>query len=57
MSKFKEYYKQSRAELDNVIFPTREQTRNAYFAVAIVVIVIALFLALVDLIMSSIIAI
>ena len=57
MSKFKEYYRQAKTELDNVIFPTKEQTRNAYLAVVIVVVVIALFLAIVDAIMSGIISI
>ncbi|MBO7369858.1 MAG: preprotein translocase subunit SecE [Campylobacter sp.] len=56
MEKVKEYYSQSKSELDKVIFPTKEQTRNAYVAVIVVVFVIALFLALVDAIMSSLIS-
>jgi len=35
-----------------VIFPTKEQIRNAFIAVFIVVAVVSLFLALVDVIMS-----
>ena len=35
-----------------VIFPAKEQIRNAFIAVFIVVAVVSLFLALVDVIMS-----
>lgn len=35
-----------------VIFPTKEQVRNAFITVFIVVTVVSLFLALVDAIMS-----
>ncbi|MBR6952636.1 MAG: preprotein translocase subunit SecE [Campylobacter sp.] len=56
MEKVKEYYSQSKSELDKVIFLTKEQTRNAYVAVIVVVFVIALFLALVDAIMSGLIS-
>ena len=56
MEKVKEYYSQSKSELDKVIFPTKEQTRNAYVAVIVVVFVIALFLAVVDAIMSGLIS-
>ncbi|MDR1615184.1 MAG: preprotein translocase subunit SecE [Campylobacteraceae bacterium] len=53
MEKFLSYVQNAKAELGKVIFPTKEQIRNAYFSVFIVVTVITLFLALVDLIMSS----
>ena len=53
MEKIREYYRQARLELDKVIFPTKEQTRTAYISVVVVVIVIALFLALVDFLMST----
>lgn len=44
----------AKAELSKVIFPTKGQVKQAYISVLIVVTVIALFLALVDLMMSSI---
>ncbi|NPA73284.1 MAG: preprotein translocase subunit SecE [Epsilonproteobacteria bacterium] len=52
MEKLINYIRQSRAELTKVIFPTKEQVRNAFISVIVVVSVVALFLALVDLIMS-----
>ena len=55
MEKVKEYYRQAKIELDKVIFPTKDQTKTAYVSVVTVVVVVALFLALVDLIMSAII--
>ena len=47
------YFKLSKAELGKVIFPIKEQVRNAYITVFIVVTVVSLFLALVDWIMGS----
>ncbi len=44
----------ARLELSKVIFPTKGQVKQAYIAVVIVVSAVAAFLALVDLIMSSI---
>ncbi|UCN00643.1 preprotein translocase subunit SecE [Sulfurimonas sp. SWIR-19] len=44
----------ARLELSKVIFPTKSQVKQAYIAVVIVVSAIAAFLALVDLLMSSI---
>jgi len=44
----------ARAELHKVIFPTSGQVKQAYISVVIVVTAIAAFLALVDLIMSSV---
>ena len=52
MEKLISYIKASRAELSKVIFPTKEQMKNAFIAVFVVVTVVALFLALIDLIMS-----
>ncbi len=52
MQKILEYIRVSRAELTKVIFPTKEQIRNAFVSVFIVVTVISLFLALIDAIMS-----
>ncbi len=47
------YYRLSKEELLKVIFPTKEQVRNAFISVIVVVTVIALFLALVDFILGS----
>ncbi len=48
------HIRNAKAELAKVIFPTKGQVKQAYIAVIIVVSVIAAFLALVDLIMSSV---
>ncbi|ARE79988.1 MULTISPECIES: preprotein translocase subunit SecE [Campylobacter] len=56
MEKLVTYFKLSKAELRKVIFPLKEQVRNAYITVFIVVAVVSLFLALVDWIMSSIVS-
>jgi preprotein translocase subunit SecE len=48
------HIRNAKAELAKVIFPTKGQVKQAYIAVVIVVTVIAAFLALVDLFMSSI---
>jgi len=47
------YYNSAREELIKVVRPTREQIRNAIISVIVVVFVIALFLGLVDLILSA----
>jgi preprotein translocase subunit SecE len=52
MQKLLDYISHSRAELMKVIFPTKEQIRNAFVSVFIVVTVVSLFLALIDAIMS-----
>ena len=52
MQKILSYISDSRAELTKVIFPTKEQIRNAFVSVFIVVTVVSLFLALIDAIMS-----
>lgn len=52
MEKFINYIKLSKLEVMKVIFPTKEQVRNAFITVFIVVTVVSLFLALVDAIMS-----
>jgi len=54
MEKLITYIKNAKEELDKVIFPTKEQVKNAYIAVFIVVSVVALFLAMVDGAMSFI---
>jgi len=54
MGKLTTYFSHVKEELQKVIFPTKTQVRQAFFAVFIVVTVISIFLALVDLMMSSI---
>jgi preprotein translocase subunit SecE len=53
MEKLVTYYNHSKVELSKVIFPIKEQIRNAFISVFVVVTVVSLFLALIDLIMSS----
>ncbi len=48
------HIRNAKAELSKVIFPTKGQVKQAYIAVLIVVAAVAGFLALVDLIMSSV---
>ena len=50
------HIRNAKLELSKVIFPTKGQVKQAYIAVVIVVAVIAAFLALVDLFMSSIVS-
>ena len=57
MNKVIKFIKSSRIELDKVIFPTKIQVKQAFIAVVIVVAVIAAYLALVDLLMSTIVSI
>ncbi|QCD53100.1 MULTISPECIES: preprotein translocase subunit SecE [unclassified Campylobacter] len=52
MEKLINYFKLSRAEIMKVIYPTKEQVRNAFITVFAVVAVISLFLAIVDVVMS-----
>ncbi|RDU72559.1 preprotein translocase subunit SecE [Helicobacter aurati] len=52
--KLMKYYREAKEELGKVIFPTKEQIRNAYISVAVVVTVITLFLALVNVILGFI---
>ncbi len=49
-------FRDAKAELNKVIFPTKTQVKQAYISVVIVVSAVAAFLALVDLIMSSIVS-
>ncbi|MDF1880538.1 preprotein translocase subunit SecE [Sulfurimonas sp. MAG313] len=53
MSKISTYVRNSRAELQKVIFPTKPQVKQAFIAVLVVVTAVSLFLALVDFIMST----
>ncbi len=53
MKSINSYVKDARSELSKVIFPTKQQVKQAYISVIVVVAFVALFLALVDFIMSS----
>ena len=53
MEKLVSYVKLSKLELSKVIFPLKEQIKTAFISVIIVVTVVSLFLALIDVIMSS----
>ena len=54
MGKLTTYFSHVKEEIQKVILPTKTQVRQAFFAVFLVVTVISIFLALVDLMMSSI---
>jgi preprotein translocase subunit SecE len=56
MGKLTKLFKNARIELDKVIFPTKVQVRQAFVAVLLVVTVISIFLALVDLLMSTVVS-
>ncbi len=52
MEKLKSYYQHAKLELAKVIFPTKDQIRNAFISVFVVVTVVSLFLAIIDMLMS-----
>jgi len=54
MEKLTTYFSHVKEEIQKVIFPTKTQVRQAFFAVFVVVTVISLFLALIDWMMSLI---
>ena len=54
IKEFIEYVKEAKAELDKVIFPTKTEVKQSLISVTIMVTVVAIFLGLVDLIMSGI---
>ena len=56
MGKLSTFIANAKEELHKVIFPTKVQVRQAFLAVILVVTVISIFLALIDLFMSSIIS-
>ncbi len=53
MEKLINYVNHAKIEISKVIFPTKLQVRQAFFAVFVVVAVVSLFLALIDVIMSA----
>ncbi|BDQ28051.1 MULTISPECIES: preprotein translocase subunit SecE [Helicobacter] len=56
MDKLIAQYKLTKEELSKVIFPLKEQIRNALVSVLIVVTIITLFLTLIDFVLSSFVA-
>ncbi|HHH20057.1 MAG TPA: preprotein translocase subunit SecE [Campylobacterales bacterium] len=54
MEKLTTYFANVKSEIQKVIFPTKVQIRQAFFAVFIVVTIISIFLALVDMLMSAV---
>lgn len=56
MKEVVKYYRSVKEELSKVIFPVKEQVRTAFFSVIIVVSVVAVFLAIVDLILYSVVS-
>jgi len=56
MEKLTTYFANVKSEIQKVIFPTKIQIRQAFFAVFIVVTIISIFLALVDMLMSAVVA-
>jgi preprotein translocase subunit SecE len=50
------HIKNAKLEISKVIFPTKGQVKQAYISVIIVVSIVTAFLALVDLVMSSIVS-
>jgi len=55
-SNISNFFNEAKVELDKVIFPTKIQVKQAFIAVIMVVAVISIFLALVDLLMSTIVS-
>lgn len=50
----KSAFRNAKSELAKVIFPTKGQVKQAFFAVFLVVTIVSIFLALVDLLMASV---
>ncbi|KIM13047.1 MAG: preprotein translocase subunit SecE [Sulfurovum sp. FS08-3] len=56
MKKISTFIAHAKEEIHKVIFPTKVQMRQAFVSVILVVTIISIFLALVDLMMSSIVS-
>jgi preprotein translocase subunit SecE len=54
MDKISKYIKDSRIEIEKVIFPTKNEIKQSFISVFVVVTVISLFLSVIDLVMSSV---
>jgi preprotein translocase subunit SecE len=53
-NKISQYIKNSRIEIEKVIFPTKREMKQSFMSVFVVVTVVSLFLSVIDLIMSSV---
>jgi preprotein translocase subunit SecE len=56
MEKISTFIANAKTEIHKVIFPTKVHVRQAFLAVILVVTVVSIFLALIDLLMSSIVS-
>jgi preprotein translocase subunit SecE len=54
MDKIIKYIKDARVEIEKVIFPTKNEIKQSFISVFVVVTAVSLFLSGVDLIMSAI---
>jgi preprotein translocase subunit SecE len=54
MDKISKYIKDARIEIEKVIFPTKNEIKQSFISVFVVVTVISLFLSVIDLVMSSV---
>jgi len=54
MTKLNHFFSSVKSELDKVIFPTSTEVKQSFVSVFLVVTVVAAFLSIIDLIMSSI---
>ena len=54
MDKIKKYIKDAKIEIEKVIFPTKNEIKQSFISVFVVVAVVSLFLSGIDLIMSAI---
>jgi len=54
MDKIKRYLRDARIEIEKVIFPTKNEIKQSFISVFVVVTVVSLFLSFIDLIMSSV---
>jgi preprotein translocase subunit SecE len=52
--KISQYIKNSRIEIEKVIFPTKREMKQSSISVFVVVTVVSLFLSFIDLVMSSV---
>jgi preprotein translocase subunit SecE len=57
LNRIKEFFREVKAEMKKVVFPTREELIGSTWVVIITVVVISLFLGVVDLGLTKIVAI
>jgi len=57
LNRIKEFFREVKAEIKKVVFPTREELIGSTWVVIITVVVISLFLGVVDLGLTKIVAI